>query len=906
MREKYSKLFLSFLILFVFSSIQLAQTNPGKGTRDANFYGMEIVFVVDVSVSMESNIQCVKDFILAVFQVFTDPVPGKNNFHLITFSDYATYHPSLKGYLEFRDKIGVELKKTQKEKEKRQNTYLKNGLWEVFDLIEKNFIQKVGVVLLISDGEDSRELDMENFTKDTEMSLKALRNIGFNVFPIFVNTGDERYMREDYMDIMRDLAGTSQDLYEIAKNEEGKKKKGKKKYKFVEIARNLKKDILKHANFNSPKLYSDFKKADKEWKRKLGDQEKQKYEIQVKNEKLDAKVQELETDLFKEQNKSRQLKETNDDLTLKNKEYKSDINTLTIILLSTMLLGIVGFLEYRHEWKWSKSTWKGIKRIISIIPFIKTQKSPADIPVVNEKTLPKKAPAGKKFEPQAPETPTLDTLWGKLLDVETKEEYDLMGKKNGYTPPGLEGVKFYVDNRDNKKVIWVRQEKGSIEFRDVNNEPCNNNCGYISQETRFVIIKNFKNNEEKKFEYHFFNKLEETFDKPLLDKKVSMDDIIEIERIKRNFIGREDILKTIKSNFKKDDVRHHYLICGVSNTGKTSLLRYMHNIFFPNDPELNGKCKSILFEFDENDYQDKDFEHLKNEIKKELESIDPVDKRTRLILIDEYDKIFYRFNEEFGEFLQKIRKENVENVDTEIKNFFIFAGQRGKKLLDTRHKKYIPEHTDSFVLKGLDDLKIAHSKAGRKQSAELIDNLLTDIGFPGEYFPDEQGLKDIIIKFSSGFPYFTKRILHQLIIEWLQDYTMNPITGENVKDVVKNLITDGKFFTIERACKYDEEFNTDLDNVNQVPIDDIISILIKKVGDDGKIKREDLKRLLTDYPTTKNEILKKRKEVFDKKINQLIDMGLILEDGKYLIAIPYMVFYGTEVNPVKNIKENSR
>lgn len=885
--KKGPKLFHILLISIIFSYFHLAQNNPAKPKTDAEKRGMEIVFVVDVSFSMQWDIKdikgsrgCVTDFVYEVYQELNKPdEPGKpgNNFHLITFSDYATYHQGIKEFRDFRDKIKEENDEALKKSQGR--TYPKNGLWEVFDLIEENFIEKVGVVVLICDGEDNRNLDEHTFENDMRMSIKALKNIGFSVFPVFVNTGDKRYMRRHNMEKLRQLSGTCANLFEIGKNE-----RGKENYDFIQIARNLKNDIVNNTRFNSPKLYTQSKIDEQKLNEKIEENEILKGEVEVAKSESDEKFLQLKGNKLAGRTRFLVLKFLNKGLVLENKLYKVDNERLLRWIISMailfVLLAIAAFLGIR-------SYVKGLEE-----KYQKAPPPPTALDNINEKT-------SEPLSTENLEKPTLDKLWGRLVDRDTKKEYNLIDKKNGYTPGCIPGdkIEFYVKNRAGNKVILVQQEEGSIEFLDEERNPCKNNCGYISKDTRFFNIENFgdpKNN-IKRFEYHFLNKLKETFDKPLLDKQVSRENIKEIEKIKKNFIGRQDILEAIRKNFITAEVHHHYLICGVSNTGKTSLLRYMHNIFFPNDPEFNRKYISILFEFNEKDYKDKEFNQLKNDIKEELDSVDPGDKRTRLILIDEYDKIFVKYGVEFGEFLLEIRKEDVENVETGSKNFFIFAGQRGKKLLNPRYKNYLPQHTEPFVLKGLDELKIILSKKDKINSIKHIDNLLADIGFPQAYFPPE--VKKRIIKLSSGFPFFTKAILHRLLIKWLGDYHLNPLTEDDVDKVVLPVIHKGKKYTTERAFKnYDKEFNKDLDNTKQVTIESIIINLTKQIGETGKVGRKKFERIMTGHSAPKKEkkeIISKRKENFDKKIDQLIDMGLIVGKGNYLFPIPYMFFTGT-------------
>lgn len=859
MMAKVLRLLLTIFISIIFSISHFAQNNSATPKKDADIHGLEIVFVVDVSYSMQWNMDCVKDFIYAVYQELSSPDnPGKNNFHLVTFSDYATYHSSIKEFLDIRDKIEEELKKTLKERRKR--TYPKNGLWEVSDLIEENFIKKVGVVLLISDGEDNRKLEMEKFENDMKMSIKALKNIGFSVFPIFVNTGIKKYMRRTCMDKLRELAGTSTILYEIGRG-----------YEFAQIAAALKDDIINNANYNSPKLYKDVIKTEKQWKQKVSEQEKLKKEVEVAKQKSDEKIVGLEGSLLAERIRSLAFKIINNYLALENKKYRSSLKTLWIIFLLTILLGIIGFLGYKYKWyKW----------------FMPNPKTPPSPPNGDDEL--EKPPLGKKSgEPpliEKSEKPPLDTLWGKLVDLETRQEYNLMDKENGYTPDCLPGIKLQVENRANKKVIYLRQEEGSIEFRDANDQPCINNCGYIGEDTRSFIIKNCGGIKEKKFEYHFLNKLVDSFDKPILEKEVSRS-IKEIEKIERNFIGRKETLEDIKTNFKKEEgeVRTHCLISGMGNSGKTSIMRYMHNVFFPNDSDLNGKYISKLFEFEPVKY--KDFSDFENEIEKELNSINAEDKRTRLILIDEYDKIFDKFKDDFGKFLQKIR---IENVEIGSLHFFILAGQRGQKLLDPMYKKYIPEHTASFVLSSLDDLKSTSNEKDKSNSIKLIDTLLTDIGFPECYLPDE--VKKRIIKFSSGFPYFVKKILHQLLINWQLDSSLHPLREDCVDDVVRNIVIEEEIDATKRACKFDTEFNKDSDKLNAVSVDQIIRILRREVLVKGRINKEDFRDEMSRITAATPDIIKNRKKSFDKKIKQLINMGLMIEDKKDLIPVPHMFF----------------
>jgi hypothetical protein len=208
------------VLLFLFK-VYLTADEPVYENAVKQKKQFKIVLVVDVSPSLYYCRNLINDFTKEFYEFFLKN--ENNDFNLITFSKWAKIHDlsvpiNLNKILSTIEK---EFKKNSKIKEQR--TYPKHGLGEVFGLVADSFPKKIGAIIFLSDGEDSRtELKKGgDTTRKVQMDLKntirSLKNNGFTVFSIFLNTGNPKVTCKDCMNKIAEWSDTEKCL-EIKKN----------------------------------------------------------------------------------------------------------------------------------------------------------------------------------------------------------------------------------------------------------------------------------------------------------------------------------------------------------------------------------------------------------------------------------------------------------------------------------------------------------------------------------------------------------------------------------------------------------------------------------------------------------------------------------------------------------------
>ncbi len=464
--------------------------------------------------------------------------------------------------------------------------------------------------------------------------------------------------------------------------------------------------------------------------------------------------------------------------------------------------------------------------------------------------------------------PTLDMLWGKLdPQSEGLNIIDLSKESPGLTltpPKNLPVLKMCPANRKGKKVITISHEEGLVRFYKRNRKEANNQ--YIDAETCFFKILLPENKISHEYKFNFLNKMSEICENPVWSKD--------------EFKGRDTIIKEIKDNFlKKGGDCYHYLISGMGNSGKTSLMQHLYHIGLGQEGEILQRYSLALVEFNHKDYTT--FTGLEKEITKQLESYKGGQRK--LILIDEYDKLYEKFPGEFCEYIRE--------YSSNKEYFFILSGRKGRDLLEKRFFEHMSPFIDCKKLEGLDYIRSIPGETCEK-SLELIESLISDIGFPGQVLDKDTRHK--IITYASGFPSLIKKILLELIIDWLAHFDKKTINAADVEEAVSKIKEHTKDFLLRRAIDFDERFykNPDEIPVTVVRIRDILNILSENFK--GKAPKRDIKNILIRLPAGDAAIEDRRKRSFDEKIRQLTDMGFIKEDGGDLIGIPHLCFYKGE------------
>lgn len=474
----------------------------------------------------------------------------------------------------------------------------------------------------------------------------------------------------------------------------------------------------------------------------------------------------------------------------------------------------------------------------------------------------------------------LDRLWGKLyykdkygkdegIDLSDKEDKYIFEDKNFFTK-----VTFEINIQDGMKTIIVTPEstKAKVEFLDENDNPLKSK--FIDNNTQYIQI-NKKSKRDKKtksirFEYFFLERIGKSYAEPVWERG--------------DFIGRDDELEKIKENFLKEDGDYYdCVISGMGKSGKTSLMRHLNEIYFSDKEEiLSEKFITQLFEYDQEKYEK--FSNFKSEVEAWLKTIKDSNRRKIIILIDEWDKLIAKHKRYFIGFIWKCKRAN---------HFFIFSGQKGKKLIENELPKNcdLPPHIKQITLYGLDVGKKPDDN-NVNNSISLIDKMLKEICFPGNYFLNST--KEYIASITSSLPSLIKEILESAISEWLQNHEIRPITPDDVrKAVVASETADDQEDRLYRwVTDYDIRSNPHKKIINEeLSVTEIIEALKSCSDSEGKVNLKDFRDKISKYPGSDNKkLIGKRMKSFDEKIDILASMGYVKRDGDNLFGVPRMVF----------------
>jgi hypothetical protein len=467
-------------------------------------------------------------------------------------------------------------------------------------------------------------------------------------------------------------------------------------------------------------------------------------------------------------------------------------------------------------------------------------------------------------------------LWGKLipLDDDNRKPLDLSQKPSKgivETASRLSNLKLFQDCRHGKRVIAIQADFGRVECLDKNKVACRNNQ-YIDERTRFIKLSDPAEGKNFTFKYRFLDEIEDCYETPVEGPP--------------KFKGRLKIIKEIKKNFLGvPKYRFHYIISGIGNSGKTSLMLHLYKKIF-NEDEMVKQYEAVLIQDDKEKYID--FNSFGTYLKNEIKGMNSGERKL-IILIDDYDKISDRFEE--GD-LEKF-KDLVRYYHKELDYFFIISGQ---KVFSPKYANHLPDHTHKIALIGIDNFNPAKEENGYDMECalDLIDSILVKVGLSRNHL--SKAVKKEIVKYSNGIPYFIMRILYEMLDIWLDDYNIYSIRKRNVEEAASKVANSSDYAMIERICSWEMK-NKDKAFLDGVSIPDVLNKI--SVYGKGKIKKRRLMGKLGFIHREKNET---EEEHFDKIVEQLKETGLIAEEGENIIGIPYLFYFkgGTVIDDTTN------
>jgi len=852
------------------SPVAVATTTFDKQPDNGLKLGLKIVLVIDVSPSLKYHRADVEKIVSYIYD--TIKRPQKDSIHLITFSDYANLHnPDL-----LKASVLFEIKNRTKKKSKY--TIPIYGFNKVFDLVEKQFPKKVGVVLFISDGEDSMT-HIPGQDSDMKRTISSLQNNGFNIFPIYFPT---KWSNRTLMTDIAKWSGST--LYET------------KKYSSMDDLLETLKNNLYLAKQISPMLHHDFIKKREQWKKTL--QAELGKERTLWENRLKEQLQTTKKELLNQYNTKKLDNTKKNNFALSHVELFIIIFSLIVFLLFIALFYKIILLkgvsqtnkQHSKQQMWGNLTFCNntdnnqhniLSSIIENEDYYNTEKT---INLSEQQGRHKiKIPDKKLFFYLFP----MFSNGQKVIGIKSDKMYFQCLDKNhkslpyNYLDTHVNFIRFYEsensssDNKFHTKKIFFEYKYSFLE--KINTD--------IQQTTDFTSMK--KNN----LLFFGHKKLIETIKNTFLNNNK--------HKISGAIKNKKNGGKNKNINFNKTDKNcFHYFLSGVGNSGKTWLLKYLYHNLFNKEEFLKKQYITCMLEFKyfrNYAHQEPVFNHaLLDSNLKSLTNIPPnygsfettqntnlysttscedlnikianIEKKfadnnrlSSILIIDEYDNFINSFSNDFTLFLNKLHKK--------YNTYFLFSSRKGKSAYS---KKLLPKSFHPVCETAVSSIENPNA---------VIDFLINSSGISRTLFTPE--IKQEILKYSSAMPYFIKRIFYELIKNWIYQDNFTPLEKQDIKNTVLKIIETEKFNTLITSCQNDK--NADHRILNQ------ISIMGK-----GEVEKDTLFTKLISI--SKKTDLQKEQHIFNNKINYLISAGFIIEKNNKLAGIPYMFYYqGNEI-----------
>ena len=448
-------------------------------------------------------------------------------------------------------------------------------------------------------------------------------------------------------------------------------------------------------------------------------------------------------------------------------------------------------------------------------------------------------------------------LWGKLNFKNGSEghnnyiEIDLSTRLKGALIKTLgdsPNFRILSCSHYGRKVMCVQVKKGCVDYYKYENEKAYRTDQYIGTEPKFFKISNLYGNHYSEYEYHFLDILKNSCMEPAPIKL---------------FFGREKILDEIRINFlEKKNNCFHLIISGIGCSGKTSLLRYL-KLYIEDDDQLEEKCAAELIEY--NSAEDSDLIRFYQDFEEKVKKLLQNKRKRRILLVDNYDDLLLS-----GE---KKPLSLFHDCHTKHEIYLVLAGKIPASLINEKYYDFLPHWYKETVLKGIEN------------PPEVIDSMLKEIGFPGYRLRKE--IKNQISYYSSGMPYFCKRILIELLGIWLERSNKKSFTRQDVKTAANKVSKQEKeYYMKEIVPHYDE---IDENRRDKVRFKDIMNCIAEFKG---LVEKEEIKTKLTF--DVNEDIFKRKKKNFEEKLENLKVLGLVVEEKGCLVGVPQLFYLQKE------------
>jgi hypothetical protein len=449
-------------------------------------------------------------------------------------------------------------------------------------------------------------------------------------------------------------------------------------------------------------------------------------------------------------------------------------------------------------------------------------------------------------------------LWGKLRFENGSEinhndtEIDLGTRLKGAlirTPGDAPNFRLFLCSHYGRKVMCAQVKKGCVDYYKYQNGKAYKTHQYLGAESKSIKISNLYGDLYSEYEYRFLDLLKKSCMEPA---QIDL------------FYGRKETIEKIQENFlqeKKKDC-YHLFLSGIGSSGKTSLLRYLE-VYFEDDEELEEKCMVRLVEY--NSAENTDLNQLERDFDKTIKSLLKHKRKRRILLVDNYDDLILSAGEKFLRILH--------DSHTKHNIYLVLAGKIPAGLIHEKYADFLPPYYKEIVLKGIRN----HDK--------VIDSMLKEIGFPACRLKKE--IKYQIGDYSSGMPYFCKKILIAMLEIWLNNSNTYSFTKKNLEEAARKVNRDERnYYWEEIVPHYDAN---DENRRDKVRLQDIMNSIADSNGLAGK---EDIEnKLIFD---SNEGFFKKKKKSFEIKLSQLKELGLVVEAQGCLQGIPRLFYLQKE------------
>lgn len=448
-----------------------------------------------------------------------------------------------------------------------------------------------------------------------------------------------------------------------------------------------------------------------------------------------------------------------------------------------------------------------------------------------------------------------EMLWGKLVprgDNDDKGVIDLSNRLKGAvikTPGDAPNFRLFNCNHYGRRIMCVQVKNGVVDYFISRNGKEYKTDQHLGAESKFIRISNKFGNQSCEYEYQFLDILKNSWIKPA---QIDL------------FCDREDIIREIRENFLEEKKKDCYdlFISGIGCSGKTSLLRYLE-LYFKDDNQLEEKCSVGLLEYHSS--ENTDFVQFNQALGKKIADIIKYKRKRKVLLVDNYDELLLN--------AEASTLDLIRDCHSQHEIYFVLAGKIPASLIHDKYSEFLTEKYKEITLKGVKNLD------------EVLNSIFDQMGFKSSRLSRE--VKEGIDYYSSGFPYFCKRILFELLTTWLNHYKKISLNRHDVENAALKVAREEEEYYLKQiVLQYDEN---DRNRRDRVRFRDIIKMLSETKGDAA---RSHIERELTFDKDEK--FLKEKKKSFQEKLEQLMELGLVIEQQGWLQGIPRLFYLDRE------------